>query len=35
MARESINYEYLYTTIVKNLPICLKIYENFVKTLNG
>jgi hypothetical protein len=35
MARESINYDFLYHTIESNLPVCKKIYENFVKTLNG
>lgn len=34
LSSEVINFEALYESVIKHLPICLKIYENFVNTMN-
>ena len=33
MASEVVNFDALYESVIKNLPVCLKVYENFEKTL--
>jgi len=33
LASEVVNFDALYDSVIKNLPVCLKVYENFEKTL--
>lgn len=33
LASEVINFEALYESVIKHLPVCLKIYENFVNIM--
>ena len=35
LARESVNFDFLYRTIDGNLDVCKKIYENFEGILRG